>query len=252
MDRQLKQTALPCQSLGGEHFRRRYKHPCANRPLPDVPRCVQVGIGFMATADLQDKRSFASLGVFLHLETLDQVAVGAKALVSPLSTRPDDLVVESVVADPGLSFYRTITVYVINLKCVNAVAIAAFRAATAQDSNSRCFQTKPQRSIWLDLLGEIGIPILVLTTAAFFIVRRRVGLSPEFGRFQYPGLMFPIVDLVTTQGRWGFAHLAIIRYFQLNRKGNRARSPQTQAMSRVARPAIPLPPEGGSFSRRTP
>jgi hypothetical protein len=248
MDCQLKQTALPCR-LSGEHVRRHYIRPCADRPLPDVPRCVEVGVGLVATAGLQDERAFSSCRIFLHLETLDQITISAKALVSSLSTRLDDLVVEFVVAD-GLSLYRTIAVHVINLKCVNAVTIAAFHAAPAQDSNSRCFQTKPQRSIWLDLLGEIGVPILMLTTAAFFVVRRGVGLSPEFGRFQYPGLMFPIVDLVTTQGRGGFAHLATMRYFRLNRKGNRRMQALSSAANAV-RPAIPPMPEGTGFSRRT-
>src|SRR4051812_10187163 len=50
MDRQLKQAALPCR-LSGEHFRRHYKRPGADRPLPDVPRCVQVSVGFVAAAD---------------------------------------------------------------------------------------------------------------------------------------------------------------------------------------------------------
>jgi hypothetical protein len=50
MDRQLKQTALPYRSRG-EHFRRYYMRPCADRPLPDVQRCVGVGLGFMPAAD---------------------------------------------------------------------------------------------------------------------------------------------------------------------------------------------------------
>ena len=50
MDRQLKQTALPCR-LSGEHFRTHYIAPCADRPLPDVPRCVLVGVSLMAAAD---------------------------------------------------------------------------------------------------------------------------------------------------------------------------------------------------------
>src|ERR1700730_4188055 len=50
MDRQIKQTALPYRSRG-EHFRRHYMRPCADRPLPDVQRCVGVGLAFMPAAD---------------------------------------------------------------------------------------------------------------------------------------------------------------------------------------------------------
>ncbi|MGB8174506.1 MAG: hypothetical protein WCF29_05775, partial [Pseudolabrys sp.] len=50
MYRQLKQTALPYY-LRGEHFRLHYSSPCADRPLPDVQRCVGVGLGFMPAAD---------------------------------------------------------------------------------------------------------------------------------------------------------------------------------------------------------
>ena len=50
MDRQLKQTALPCR-LSGEHIGTHYGAPDAERPLPDVQRRVDVGLGFVPTAD---------------------------------------------------------------------------------------------------------------------------------------------------------------------------------------------------------
>lgn len=48
MDRQLPQTALPCQSSAGEHFRTHYGAPGADRPLPDVQRRIDVRAGHMA------------------------------------------------------------------------------------------------------------------------------------------------------------------------------------------------------------
>ena len=50
MDRQLKQTALPCR-LSGEHIGTHYGAPDAKRPLPDVQRRVDVGLGFVPAAD---------------------------------------------------------------------------------------------------------------------------------------------------------------------------------------------------------
>ena len=36
---------------GSENFRPHYIRPCEDRPLPDVPRCVQIGVGLVPTRD---------------------------------------------------------------------------------------------------------------------------------------------------------------------------------------------------------
>ena len=40
--------------LGGENFRPHYIRPCEDRPLPDGPRCVQIGMGFVPTRDAME------------------------------------------------------------------------------------------------------------------------------------------------------------------------------------------------------